>query len=143
MTINGDIAANAISVLSAAAELKDISFVQAYENTVKPTPLTKPIAAVSVRKCEIGDYIKKTLDTGEIVTTAIRPVDTTLSVDIYMPYSMGGLSAHRVFDRIATAVLFGGKLKALSGKCYDADYDKACQAILLRSEFLFSTTTTT
>lgn len=140
MTVNGDIATNAVLSLSAAAGLKDISFVQAYENKIKPTPLTNPIAAVSVKECKIGDYLTKTLNTGEVVKTNLRPVDTTLSADIYMPYSMGGIAVHRVFDRIATHLLFGGKFSITDCRCCGADYDASSQAICLRSEFVFHST---
>lgn len=143
MTINGDIATRAVEMLSEASSLSDVTFVMAYENEIKPTPLTKPICAVSVKKCEIGDYLKKTLDTGEIVTGISRPAETTLSIDIYMPYSMGGINAHELFDKIATYLLFEKKCNIIKATCADTDYDKACQAIVLRAQFTYYSTVAT
>ncbi|MCH5192269.1 MAG: hypothetical protein J1F23_08915 [Oscillospiraceae bacterium] len=126
--------------LMAGAQFKDVSFVVAYENEIKPTPLTKPITALSIKKCEIGDLLTETLDTGEIITTSSRPVKTTVSIDIYMPYSMGGMEGHKLFDKISTFLLFTKKHNISKVICGDADYDKSCQAIVLRSTFVFDNT---
>lgn len=112
----------------------------AYENDIKPTPLTKPIAALSVKRCEIGDLLTETLDTGEIKITNSRPVETTISIDIYMPYSKGGNEGHKLFDKIATFLLFTKKHNISKVICGNADYDKNCQAIVLRSTFVFDNT---
>lgn len=140
MTANGNLVGTLVTELAANSQLKDIVFVEAYENDIKPTPLTKPIAALSVKRCEIGDLLTVTLDTGEIRTTNSRPVETTVSIDIYMPYSMGGSEGHRLFDKIATFLLFTKKHDISKVVCGNADYDKNCQAIVLRSTFVFDNT---
>ena len=53
--------------------------------------------------------LTETLDTGEITVTYKREMNTTLSADIYLPYSMGGSAGHKIFDRIATYLLFTKK----------------------------------
>ena len=140
MTINGTLAQNTVNTLSAETGFSDIDFVVAYENEIKPTPLTKPIAALSVKSCEIGDKLTKTLDTGEIVVTNSRKMNTVLSIDIYLPYSMGGSEGHKIFDRLATYFLFTGSYTVTQIVCGDADYDKDCQAIIVRTKFTFSNT---
>ena len=142
MTINGNLADTLVEELAANTQFSDIAFVVAYENEIKPTPLTNPIAALSVKKCEIGERLTDTLDTGEIKTATARPVKTTVSIDIYMPYSKGGSEGHKLFDKIATYLLFLKKHNVSKVVCGDADYDKSCQAIVLRSTFVFDNTVT-
>lgn len=140
MTTNGTLADTLIQEFAIDMQLRDITFVVAYENEIKPTPLTKPIVALSVKKCEIGDLLTETLDTGEIIKTSSRPVKTAVSIDIYMPYSKGGSEGHRLFDKIATFLLFTKKHNISKVICGDADYDKSCQAIVVRSTFVFDKT---
>lgn len=140
MTTNGNLVDTLSKELTSNSQFSSIAFVVAYENEIKPTPLTKPIAALSVKRCEIGDLLTETRDNGEIVTTASRPVQTTVSIDIYMPYSKGGSEGHKLFDKIATFILFTKKYAVSKVICGDADYDKSCQAIVLRSTFVFDNT---
>lgn len=140
MTTNGNLVDTLSKELTSNSQFSSIAFVVAYENEIKPTPLTKPIAALSVKRCEIGDLLTETRDNGEIVTTASRPVQTTVSIDIYMPYSKGGSEGHKLFDKIATFILFTKKHAVSKVICGDADYDKSCQAIVLRSTFVFDNT---
>ena len=109
MTINGALAETLVSALSTDVGFSDITFVVAYENEIKPTPLNKPIVAISVKGCEIGEKLTETLENGEITVTNKRDMKTTLSADIYLPYSMGGSNGHKIFDRIATYLLFTKK----------------------------------
>lgn len=140
MTINGTLAETIVSALSTDTQFTDITFVVAYENEIKPTPVLKPIAAVSVKGCEIGEKMKKTLDTGEIIETDSRKMNTTVSVDIYLPYSMGGSAGHRIFDRIATYFLFTKNYNIIKSVCYNTDYDSNCEALILRTNFVFNNT---
>lgn len=140
MIINGNMADGIVSTLSANSDFDDLTFVVAYENEIKPTPVSKPIVAISVKGCEIGDRLTKTLDTGEITETESREMLTTLSVDIYLPYSKGGSAGHKIFDRIATYFLFVKDLDTAKAVCGNTDYDKSCEAIVLRTYFVFKHT---
>lgn len=140
MTINGTLAETIVSALSGDSQFSDITFVVAYENEIKPTPILKPIVAVSVKGCDIGTKLTETLDTGEITETEKREMNTTLSTDIYLPYSMGGSEGHKLFDRIATCFLFTKKYNIVKSVCYEADYDSNCEAIILRTYFVFKNT---
>ena len=66
MTLNGTLAETIVSALSTDTQFSDITFVVAYENEIKPTPIEKPIVAISVKQCEIGEKLQETLETGEI-----------------------------------------------------------------------------
>ncbi len=140
MTINGNLAETIVTELKSNSQFEDVSFVVAYENTIKPTPISKPIAAISVKGCEIGEKLTQTLESGEIQETDSRKMNTTLSVDIYLPYSMGGSEGHKLFDRIATFFLFTKNHTISKSVCYEADYDSSCEAIALRTYFVFNNT---
>ena len=140
MTTNGTLAEAMVSSLSTDTQFCDNTFVVAYENEIKPTPVNKPIVAISVKACEIGDKLQETLETGEIKTTNKREMKTTLSADIYLPYSQGGSAGHKIFDRIATYLLFTKKHNISKSVCYNTDYDSDCEAIILRTHFIFNNT---
>ena len=137
MNINGNFVNFLMTSLSENPSFDDVTFVIAYENEIKPTPLEKPIVALSPKGCTIGNKLSKTNDNGELVTTNQREVKSTVSVDIYLPYSMGGVEGHKLFDRLATNLMFIKDFGIISGSCSAADYDSSCQAIVLKSNFVF------
>ena len=134
----GNIADNIVAVLSANADFGDLCFVVAYENEIKPTPISKPIVAISVKNCEVGERLTETLETGEITATMKRNVKVSVSGDIYLPYSMGGSAGHKIFDRFATFFLFSDNFDISKAICSEADYDNDCDAIILRTQFIFN-----
>ena len=137
MTINGNFVNFIYSCLKGDPNFSDLTFVIAHENDIKPTPLEKPIIALSSKGCVIGDRLTKVNDNGEIISTNKREVKSTVSIDIYLPYSMGGIQGHRIFDRIATFLLFSENFAINGATCTEADYDATCQAIVLKSSFIF------
>ncbi len=138
MTINGSLAETVKKALSGDTSFNDVTFVIAYENTIKPTPVSKPIVAISVKNCKIGGKLDDVLDTGEHVGTNKREVFTTISTDIYLPYSSGGNAGHKLFDRIATFLLYTKNYSITESACAQAEYDGNCEAIILRAQFTFS-----
>lgn len=137
MTNNGSTVDGVLLTVSAEERFADLKFVTAYENDIKPIPVSEPIVAFSTKGCTIGPQLTTTLDSGKIITTSDREVDTNISVDIYMPYSMGGSAAHKIFDRLATFLLYEAGYNIIKSVCYETEYDKSCQAIILKSYFVF------
>lgn len=137
MTNNGSTVDGVLLTVSAEDRFDDLTFVTAYENDIKPIPVKEPIVAFSTKGCVIGPQLTTTLDSGKIVKTTDREVDTTISVDIYMPYSMGGNAAHKIYDRLATFLLYETGYEIIKSVCYETEYDKSCQAIILKSNFVF------
>ena len=137
MTNNGSTIDGVLLTVSAEERFADLTLVTAYENDIKPVPVSEPIVAFSTKGCTIGPQLTTTLDSGKIVATSDREVDTTISVDIYMPYSMGGSAAHKVYDRLATFLLYEAGYNIIKSVCYETEYDKSCQAIVLKSTFVF------
>lgn len=137
MTSNGSTMESVMLTVSAQDRFADLTLVVAYENDIKPVPISEPIVAFSTKGGEIGPQLTTTLDNGKIETTSDREVDTTLSVDIYMPYSMGGNAAHKLFDRLATYLLYETSYNITKAVCHETEYDKSCQAIVLKTYFVF------
>ncbi len=140
MTINGTLAETVKKALSGDTSFNDVTFVIAYENDIKPTPVSKPIVAVSVKECKVGKKLKEYLDSGLPVTTNKREVYTTVSTDIYLPYSSGGNAGHKLYDRIATFLLYTKDYNITASSCAKAEYDGSCEAIVLRAQFTFKNT---
>ncbi len=137
MNQSGSMMDTVLFQLESEIQFEDIKFVVAYENDIKPIPLTEPIVAFSTKSCQVGPQLTTTLEDGKIETTLDRQVETTISMDIYLPYSMGGNSAHKIYDRLVTYLLFQKKLDIKKSGCYETEYDKSCQAIILKSYFVF------
>lgn len=133
--------ASIVSTLTKSGKFNDLLIVEAYENEIKPTPITEPIAALSAKGCKIGECMTSTLSNGEIVKTLSRPVETQISVDIYLPYSMGGSEGHKIFDRIAEHLMYVEKQSVSAASCGASDYNKSCQAIILRGVLTYNTVT--
>ncbi len=136
MTNSGSTIDGVLLTVSAEDRFADLTLVTAYENDIKPVPIREPIVAFSTKGCQIGPQLTTTLDSGKIVKTTNREVDTTISVDIYMPYSMGGSAAHKIYDRLATFLLNETGYDIIKSACYETEYDKSCQAIILKSYFV-------
>lgn len=137
MNQNGTMMESVLLQISGESQFADLNFVVAYENDIKPVPINEPIIAFSTKGCQIGPQLTRTLDNGKIEATNEREIETTISMDIYMPYSMGGNEAHKIFDRLATFLLFKKNFSITKSGCYESEYDKSCQAIILKSYFVF------
>ena len=137
MTINGTLAETVKSAISSNSGFSDVTIVMAYENEIKPTPIDKPIVAISVKNCEISGKLDKVLDNGLTVETDDREVFTTISAYIYLPYSKSGNEGHKLFDKIATFLLYTKDYNITKATCSKADYDNNCEAIILRTQFVF------
>ncbi len=137
MNLNTITTENIMIAVSEQEKFSDLNFVMAYENDIKPTPVGSPIIAFSTKGCEIGPKLTNTLENGEIVTTKEREYKITVSMDIYLPYSMGGVKGHQIFDRLATFFLYEKNYDIIKVVCSETDYDNSCQAIVLKSQIVF------
>ena len=136
MNQNGTVMESILLHISGESQFADLNFVVAYENDIKPVPLNEPIVAFSIKGCNIGPQLTTTLENGKIEATNEREIETTISMDIYMPYSMGGNEAHKIYDRLATYLLFKKNYNITKSVCNETEYDKSCQAIILKSHFV-------
>ena len=135
MEINsGKIVNELVGYLKANQSFKDMDFVTAYENEIKPNPVLRPICAISVEECFISEKLTNTLPSGEIVKTDKRNMELLCSLDFYVPYSMGGNGGHMLFDRVMGFLACDKKYEIVTAKCNNAVYDKLCEAIVLHSQ---------
>lgn len=140
MNYRGNFVQDIITTLRTSSQFNDINFVLAYENEIKPTPLKKPLVVLSVKSCEIGPKISFVNESGETTETNSRNMNTTLGVDIYLPYSSGGNEGHKIFDRIAAYLIFTKNYKISKAVCDNVNYDLDSQAITLQAYFIFYAT---
>ena len=117
----------------------NITLVDAYQYNIKPTPILKTIAAFSVKKCVLGDYIVEISDTGEETVTDNREALVTISVNLYVPYSFGSGIAPNVFESMIDCVTatFGNRL--VSATCSETNYVRESQALVTKTEFVLRT----
>lgn len=132
MTVTGSLPHLILHELAKEESFNDISFVSGFENITKPTPLTTPIVALSIKKCEIS----------EAKENASRDLITTLSADIYISHLKKGYTAHQIFDRLASFLLFTKKFTVINAECEGIRYDTATQAITVHSYFVFTSNVT-
>ncbi len=126
--------------VSSLESFSETTCVIAYDNNIKPTPVLEPIIAFSVKGCSVGPQLTKVEDNGKVVVTTDREVETTISIDIYQPYTKGGQHALALYEKIATALIFNSQQKVVKSVCQEAEYDKSCQAIVVKSTFIFKET---
>ncbi len=118
----------------------DLTIVMAYDSDIKPTPVKEPIVAFSLKGAAVGPQLTTTKDNGEVVLTTSREIAVTMNVDIYLPYSKGAVHAYGIYDRLATFLIYESGFSVEKSTCYDAEYDKSCQAIILKTVFVFNST---
>ncbi len=137
MTTNGALSATIISALKSSNIFDEFTIVEAYQSQIKPTPISNPIIAVSVKGCTLGEQITEILDTGLSNKTIKRNLNTTLSIDVYLPYTMGGSIGHQIFDKIATYLIYTKSMDILKAVSNELEHDKSCEALILRNDFVF------
>ena len=123
------------SVIEDIKKLNDYKVVLGYVNSIKPVPITKPIVAVSLKKCNIGKRKTKVDESGEEIEIASRDVSTVVSVDIYFPYASKQSLGIMIFDEISHCLFNHEWFNVLEASAEEAHYDVATQTILIRSQF--------
>lgn len=137
MISTGTLAKDIVSKLSAAPILADVRFVVAYDNLIKPTPMSKPFVAISVKGCEVGPRLEYPMEGGGIFISTARKASFTIGGDIFVPFSMDGSIIHDVFDRLSTFFMLTASYDIVSVKCSEAEYDNNYEAVILRAQFVF------
>ena len=123
------------SALKETEKMNDYKVILAYVNDIKPVPVTEPIVAVSLKKCDIGNKKIMIDDSGEAQETLWRDVSTVVSVDIYLPYAYKQSLGIQIFDEITHCLFNFESFEILEATCEEAHYDSASQTILIRSNF--------
>ena len=107
----------------------------AYENDIKPYPVTKPIVAMSVDKEVIGSRIVTVAENGERTLSKQRQIDLTFKVSIFAPYESGADTCFSMFENMSTMLMFNDAFNIVNGRCFDCKYVRDCNALQLDAEF--------
>lgn len=135
MNCTGSLPTEIVSFLNSQSNLKDIIFTVAYENDIKPTPLQKPIVAISVEKSSIGARKTVVADDGLSTLTNDRDAAVKIKVGFYVPYSKGANGCYELFDKVMTALLFTYDKNISQAECYDVSYVRDTGGLVLESYF--------
>lgn len=111
----------------------------AYENDIKPYPVTKPIVAMSIDKEVIGSRIVTVAENGERTLSKQRQIDLTFKVSIFAPYESGANTCFSMFENMSTKLMFTDGFNIVNGRCYDCKYVRDCNALQLDAEFTWRT----
>ena len=117
---------------------EECSMVIAYENDIKPYPVTKPIVAFAVDKITIGERLVSIGEDGSQTQTKNRTVDSVIKASFFVPYASGPKECFSLFNSLSTALMFNTSLQGseITGfHCYDCNYVRDCGALVLESDF--------
>lgn len=117
---------------------EECSMVIAYENDIKPYPVTKPIVAFAVDKITIGERLVSIGEDGSQTQTKNRTVDSVIKVSFFVPYASGPETCFSLFNSLSSALMFNTTLHEaeITGfHCYDCNYVRDCGALVLESDF--------
>ena len=137
MTICSQLCELIKSELVKSPKFNNIDIVMAYESDIKPVPLEKIIVALSVKKCALGDNIIEVAEDGEETVTSNRNVTSTVSANIYIPYSYKAQNGPQVFESIIDVLMASHNRDILSANCYDTNYVRSAQALVTKSDIVF------
>lgn len=140
MTSNTNISDQIVTALKGSGMFNECKIIKSFTNKSKPTPITAPLIAVSVKGCKISSRITEQNSSGNTVETKKRTVLSTVATDIYLPYSVSGSTAHTLFDKIATYLIFTKAYSITEAAFGELAYDSSCQAIVLHGTFVFENT---
>lgn len=135
MTVAYTLIKQLLFILKEDAFYKDMELVAAYENEIKPYPVTKPILAFAIQSQKIGDRLIDVAADGTQTLSHRRPIETTCKVSIFVPYESGTREPYRIADHLYSFLLFQGSLDAPDCRYADCNYVRDCGALVLHTQF--------
>lgn len=137
MTVSYMLVKQLLFLLKEDAFYKEMELVAAYENDIKPYPVTHPILAFSIQSQKIGDRLIDVAADGTQTKSYRRTVDTTCKVSIFVPYASGTREAYRIADHLYSFLLFHGSLDVPDCRYADCNYVRDCDALVLHTQFTY------
>lgn len=126
---------NLLRVLKENAFFSDMDLVAAYENEIKPYPVTRPILAFSVQSQSVGDRLIDIAADGAQTKSNRRTVETVFKVSIFVPYESGTREAYHIADYLYSTLLFQTTFSIVACKYADCNYVRDCGALVLNTTF--------
>lgn len=135
MNCTGSLPTEIVAFLNSQNNLSDIIFTVAYENDIKPTPLEKPIVAISIERSSIGARKTIIADDGLSSLTNDRDAAVKIKVGFYVPYSKGANGCYELFDKVMTTLLFTYDKTISAAECANVSYVRDTGGLVLESYF--------
>lgn len=118
---------------------ENIELVAAYENEIKPYPVTHPILAFAVQSETVSDRLIDIATDGSQTQSNRRKVETVFKVSVFVPYESGTVEAYRMADYLYSTLLFQTTLPIVGCKYADCNYVRDCGALVLDTTFTMCT----
>lgn len=113
--------------------------VLAHESGIKKVPIDKPYVAIGIKKCSLSSPIIQKNEDGADITNGDRKVQTTVSINIYTPYSKGAKGCVEIYEEVLDSILLGLREALVETRLFGTKYSRETQCIVGESEFVFET----
>lgn len=124
-----------VSFIKADEFYENVTVTAAYDNDIKPYPVTKPIMAISVDHIVVGDRQEAIAEDGKRSVSNQRQIDATFKFSIFVPYESGAEECFKLFDRLFTVFLFNGDFGVVGGRCSGCKYVRDCSALQVDAQY--------
>ena len=114
---------------------ENITLTTAYENDIKPYPVTQPIIAFAVDKVTVGDRLVEIGADGAQTVSNTRVLECVIKASIFVPYDSGAEEVYRLADYLFSMLLFRSNFYIPATHFYDSNYVRECGALVLETDF--------
>ncbi len=115
----------------------------AYENEIKPYPVTQPIIAFAMDKHTVGERQIVVNADGSETLSKKRITESVIKASIFVPYDSGAEEGYRLADYLYSKLLFDSELDIIGCRYYDSNYIRECGALVLETDFTLRVVTET
>ncbi|MCI5738179.1 MAG: hypothetical protein MR290_00100 [Ruminococcus sp.] len=126
---------NIIPVLQNDPYFENATITTAYENDIKPYPVTKPIIALAMDKHTVGERLISVNEDGSETLSKSRIAESVIKVTFFVPYENGAADCYRWADYLYSYFLFRTELDIVGCRLYDCNYVRECGALVLETDF--------
>ncbi len=124
-----------IPVLKNDPFFENVILTTAYENEIKPYPVTQPIIAFAMDKHTVGERQIVVNTDGSQTLSKKRIAESVVKASIFVPYDSGPDEGFRLADYLYTHLLFESELDIIGCRYYDSKYVRECGALVLETDF--------
>ena len=114
---------------------ENVTLTTAYENEIKPYPVTQPIIAFAMDKHTVGDRQIIVNSDGSQTLSKNRIAESVIKASIFVPYDSGAEAGYRLADYLYSYLLFNTELGIVGCRYYDSNYVRDCGALVLETDF--------
>lgn len=126
---------NIIPVLKTDPFFSDTIITAAYENDIKPYPVTQSIIALAMDKHTVGGRQVTISEDGSETLSNTRIGESVIKATIFVPYDSGAEVCYRLADYLYSYILFRSGWDVTSCRFYECNYVRECGALVLETDF--------